>query len=130
MSDEVIFTIILDGTKLQSKADFFRELSQAVDFDLAANLDALDEDLCYEIPLRCGPFRIVWKNANKSDWSGYSELTEVLGVLTYQQQRLPERFVELRLEFEPEAGEDTWSYPAAYSEPYYVSERMRRLGKA
>ena len=124
------FTIELDGAKLQSKADFFRELSSAVDIELVNNLDALDEDLVSEIPLRCGPYRIVWHNADRSDWSGYSEMTKILGLLTFQQQRHSDRFVELRLQFEPDPHEDTWSYPEMYSTPFYVAERARRSGEA
>ncbi|MEM9085585.1 MAG: barstar family protein [Pseudomonadota bacterium] len=129
IEEDEIFTIELDGAKLQAKADFFRELSAAVDFELAENLDALDEDLADEIPLRCGPYRIVWKNADKSDWSGYSEILKILGLLTHQQQAYPDRFVSLSLEFQADPAEDTWTYPEMYSSPYYVKERERRSRK-
>ena len=129
MAESDAFIIKLDGSKLQTKADFFRELSAAIDYELTNNLDALDEDLAFEIPLRCGPYRIVWQNAEKSDWSGYSEITKILGLLTHQQQAYPDRFTSLTLDFQPDTEEDTWTYPEMYSSPYYVKERERRSGK-
>ncbi len=129
MAEAGVFIIKLDGSKLQTKADFFRELSAAIDYELTDNLDALDEDLAFEIPLRCGPYSIVWQNAAKSDWSGYSEITKILGLLTHQQQAHPDRFTSLTLDFQSDPEEDTWTYPEMYKSPYYVKERERRSGK-
>ena len=129
-SDLKPFAIELDGIEIQSDDDFFKALSRATQLDLTDNLNALDEDLEYEIPLCCGPFTIKWKNAEKSDWSGYTHLTAILGVLFYAQQRHPDRFVSLELEVNPEEDEDTWSYPAAFSSPLYKTEREKRRNGA
>ena len=120
------FRIELDGTRIQSWDDFFRELSAATGIEHMDNLDALDEDLVEEIPLRCGPFAVIWNHADKSDWSGHSELTKVLGVLTRQQQYFPEYFRFLELSFDPDPTADTWSFPAAFESPFYREERRKR----
>ena len=120
------YRIELDGTRIQSKDDFFRELSAATGIEHTENLDALDEDLIQEIPLRCGPYAVIWNHADKSDWSGHSSLAQVLGVLTYQQQYFPEYFQSLELKFDPDPTADTWSFPAVFEAPFYREERRKR----
>ena len=121
-----VFRIELDGARIRSKEDFFRELSAATGIDHVGNLDALDDDLTSEIPWCCGRYAIIWNHADQSDWSGDSELTTVLGVLAYQQQMLPEFFLDLQLNFDPDPAEDTWSFPVAYESPHYRAERRKR----
>ena len=120
------YRIELDGNRIKSKDDFFRELSAATGIDHADNLDALEDDLTGEIPLCCGSYAIIWNHANKSDWSGYSDLTRVLGVLAYQKQSFPEYFRSLELNFDPDPTEDTWTFPTMYQAPYYQGERRKR----
>ncbi|SIO19382.1 hypothetical protein SAMN02745824_3297 [Parasphingorhabdus marina DSM 22363] len=129
MSEKDIYVIELDGTKLQSREDFFRDLSIATDLDLVPNLDALDEDLALQIPFCCGPFKVIWHRAESSDWSGYSEITKILGVLFFAQQRDPDHFIGLELVFDSEENQDASSFQAAYSSPGYVAERKKRANK-
>ncbi|WP_069309168.1 barstar family protein [Porphyrobacter sp. LM 6] len=128
MSGTETFLVTLEGARIQTSADFFRELSMAVDIDLVQNLNALDDDLCDEIPARCGPYRIVWRSADKSNWSD-PEITRILGCLFYQQQQYSDRFVELKLQFEEDFSDSTVFYTEIYTSPYYVAERARRSGK-
>jgi RNAse (barnase) inhibitor barstar len=120
------FEIRLDGNHIQSIDDLFAAMSSAVGFELTPNFDALDEDLSSEIPLRCGPFSVIWEHADQSDWSGYQQLSKALGVLFYAQQRYPELFLSLKLRFDPEFNEDTWTFPEMFSSDYYRDERRKR----
>jgi RNAse (barnase) inhibitor barstar len=120
------FVIRLDGNRIQSVDDLFSAVSSSVGFELDRNFDALDDDLQGEIPFRCGPFKVIWEHANKSDWSGYQELTKALGVLFYSQQRHPDRFLSLELQFDAEPGEDTWSFPHIFNSDFYRAERRKR----
>jgi RNAse (barnase) inhibitor barstar len=121
-----VYRIEVDGSRIHSKDDFFRELSAATGIAHVKNLDALDEDLTHEIPLCCGPFAIIWNHADKSDWSGNSGLTQVLGVLAHQQQCFPSHFRSLELLFDSDPTADAWSFPAAYESPFYRNERRKR----
>jgi len=121
-----VYLIELDGSRIQTTSDFFRELSRATGIDHVQNLDALDEDLTLEIPLRCGPYKIVWHHADKSDWSGYSEVTKILGSLFHQQQYFPEYFQGIELKFDPDDDADTWTFPLMYDSPFYRDERRKR----
>ena len=121
-----VYSIELDGAHIQTREDFFRELRAATGIDHVENLDALDEDLVAEIPLRCGAYRIVWTHADKSDWSGYSEVTKILGLLFRQQQSFPDYFRAVELRFDPDPTADTWTFPKMYDAPYYREERRKR----
>lgn len=121
-----VYRIELDGTLIQSKEDFFRELRAATGIDHVGNLDALDDDLAGEIPWCCGRYAIIWNHADKSDWSGHSDLTKILGLLAYQQQAFSEFFLDLQLNFDPDPTEDTWSFPLSYELPRYRAERRKR----
>ncbi len=120
------FEIRLDGNLIQSVDDLFSAMSSSVGFELTRNFDALDDDLQGEIPFCCGPFKVIWEHANKSDWSGYQQLMKALGVLFWNQQLHPDRFLSLELQFDADPDEDTWSYPQIFNSDFYRAERRKR----
>ena len=120
------YLVGLDGARIRSREAFFRELSKATDVEIVPSLDALDDDLTNEIPLRCGPFKIIWKNAHKSNWDGSSGLTEIVGVLTLTQQRHSDLFRTLEFVFLPDTRADTWTFPAMYNSEFYRRQRHTR----
>jgi RNAse (barnase) inhibitor barstar len=121
-----VYRIELDGSRIRSKDDFFRELSAATGIAHVDNLDALADDLTGEIAWCHGRYALIWRHADKSDWSGYSDLSKILGVLFREQQAFPEYFTSLQLEFDPDPSADTWTFSKVYNSPYYAAERQRR----
>ncbi|HEY9554190.1 barstar family protein [Allosphingosinicella sp.] len=114
MSD-AIFTLCLDGERVQSEDLFHQEIKQQTGIEwYGSNLDALDEMLASIIPETCGPFRVIWENADLSHQGFGQRYLMVVGMMKEMQQRFPDRFLDFRMTFsEPyfDEGQDPFLRP-------------------
>ena len=77
---EVSMIFELDGFKIQSEADFHKEIAQALSFGpyYGKNLDALWDVLSRDVER---PITLVWKNADASQRSMPAEFEKIIHLL-------------------------------------------------
>jgi RNAse (barnase) inhibitor barstar len=94
------FTIRLEGELVQTEEDFHTAIKEQSGIQwYGCNLDALDEMLAFIIPEACGPFRIIWENADLS-YAGFGQrYLMIVGIMKEAEERFPDRFLEFRMTF-------------------------------
>src|SRR3546814_14502717 len=73
------------------------------------------------IPETCGPFRVIWENADLSHQGFGQRYLMVVGMMKEMQQRFPDRFLDFRMTFsEPyfDEGQDPFLRPTRCSPPF------------